>query len=648
MKSMPGNWYLAACKCSVNYFGWLAGDLEAFKKKCEKSVSKEFMDSLNFCGLEVEPYESQILALSGTSISFIILLIMDLFFFKFAALGRTTIILMVLTTLLIPAALMFYLSEYPKIQAKFMKIHSLGDMPEILSYIVMSMKLVSNLERAAIFAAANSDRPLARDMRKMIWDMYVRVYTGIDDALIAFAGQWGNHSEYFKRALHLVKSSTNEPDEAQRVMTLNKSLDIVLEGTRNIMEDFAARLKTPTYILYSFFILIPLALVALLPAVSIVGVRVDSVTLVLLYDLLLPLATFGYSEYILLQRPAAFPPPLIPDAHPHLANIKNTRRKMMIVSFALAIIISMSGYIWIALGNPLNVIGQGAMTGLIPASFFLVWGTTVLIAVYTTGVYKPYKSIRDAIKEIERQFADALFVLGRRISEGLSPELAFIQTARAMKGTGIGGVFRDIGQNLSILRTTLKGAIFDGEYGALRDIYSVRVHTTMRLFTESVHKSHVAAGVALVKLADHIKELQEVEENIRSSLYDVTSTMRSTATLFAPLIAGVTLALSEVIQKILLDISREANRLPADIGLSSIMADVGGGMMQSVPPDIFLLIVGFYMIILVIILARFAGGIEYGGDKAQFMHDLGNMLPVSIAMFTVSVVVSRLLFSAIV
>ena len=65
--------------------------------------------------------------------------------------------------------------------------------------------------------------------------------------------------------------STNEPDEAQRVMTLNKSLDIVLEGTRHMMEGFAARLKTPTYVLYSIFILIPLALVALLPAVSIVG-----------------------------------------------------------------------------------------------------------------------------------------------------------------------------------------------------------------------------------------------------------------------------------------------------------------------------------------------------------------------------------------
>jgi len=616
--------------------------------KSEASVSQEFLDSLNFCGFDIEPYESQILAITGAVISFIMLIVMDLVFFKFTVFGSTTIIFMVLTTLLIPSALLLYLSEYPKIHARFEKIHSLGDIPEILSYVVMSMKLVSNMELAISFAAANSERPLAWDLRKLIWDMHVRVYTGIDDALIAFANQWGKNSEYFKRALYLVKSSTNEPDEAQRVMTLNKSLDIVLEGTRHMMEGFAARLKTPTYVLYSIFILIPLALVALLPAVSIVGVRIDAVTLVLFYDLVLPLATFAYAEYILLQRPAAFSPPNIPDEHPRLVNIRSTRQMIMILSIAVAALISTSGYIWLQLGNPGGIVSTGVMTGFVPASFPLIWGVTALISIYAFGVYAPYKNIRDDIKEIERQFADALFVLGRRISEGRSPEWAFMQTAQTMKGTGIGKAFQEVAQNISFLRTTLAGAIFDKEYGAFRNIYSERVHTTMRLFTESVYKSHEAAGVAIVKLADHLKELQDVEDNIKSSMYDVTSTMKTTATIFAPLIAGVTLALSEVIQKILQSISHEASRLPDGISISSIMSDVGGGMEQSISPDVFILAVGFYIIILVVILVRFAGGIEYGGDKAQFMYELGTGLPLSILVFTISMVVSRTLFASIV
>ncbi len=47
------------------------------------------------------------------------------------------------------------------------------------------------------------------------------------------------------------------------------------------------------------------------------------------------------------------------------------------------------------------------------------------------------------------------------------------------------------------------------------------------------------------------------------------------------------------------------------------------------------------MIILVIILARFAGGIEYGGDRPQFMYDLGQMLPISILVFTITTVMAK-------
>jgi len=72
---MTDNWYSTSCRHSVQYFSWLVGDLERFKKMSEKSVSQEFLDSINFCGYEIEPYESHLLAISGTLVSFLLLLI---------------------------------------------------------------------------------------------------------------------------------------------------------------------------------------------------------------------------------------------------------------------------------------------------------------------------------------------------------------------------------------------------------------------------------------------------------------------------------------------------------------------------------------------------------------------------------------------
>ncbi|MDD5617337.1 MAG: hypothetical protein PHH85_14165 [Candidatus Methanoperedens sp.] len=642
------NWYCSACKIAARRFGWMVGNIDEYRKKSEKTVSQEFRDALNFTGYDIEPWEAHILAYSGFLVLLFVMLVVDAILFIFARYETDSLTAVAACTGIVPLAGMIYLSEYPKIHAKFMKIHSLGDIPEIQSYIVMSMKLVSNMERAITFAAQNSTRPLANDLKKLIWDIHIRTYSSIDDALIAFANQWGKNSEYFKRSLHLVKSSVNEADEAQRIITLNKSLDIVLEGTKTMMDSFSARLRTPTYVLYSIFILIPLALVALIPAVSIVGVRIDTVTLVLIYDIVLPLATFFYSEYILLQRPATFAPPHISDMHPELSGIKTVKKMTLSVALTVGAIVGVSGYILLYMGNPFEIVSQEAMSGLLPRTFPVVWAITSIITIYCLGVYTPYKKIRDGIKQIESEFADALFVLGRRISEGRSAEEAFGHTSENMKGSNIGEVFADVAKNLSGIRTTLHGAIFNEEYGAFRYVYSDRVHTTMRMFTESVHKSNEAAGVAIIKLADHLKELQEVEDNIKRSLYDVTSTMRATAMIFAPLIGGVTLALSEVIQKILQNIAKEAQLLPDEFNFGGMMKEAGTGMTQSVPPDIFLLVIGLYMVILVIILTRFAGGIEYGGDKPQFMYDLGQMLPISIFVFTVTTIISRYLFSSMI
>jgi hypothetical protein len=642
------NWYCSACKVASQRFGWMVGNTDEYRKKSERTVSQEFKDALNFTGYDIEPWEAHILAYSGFLVLLFLMLAVDAILFSFARYETDSLTAVAACTGIVPLAGMVYLSEYPKIHAKFMKIHSLGDIPEIQSYIVMSMKLVSNMERAITFAAENSTRPLANDLKKLIWDIHIRTYSSIDDALIAFANQWGKNSEYFKRSLHLVKSSVNEPDEAQRIITLNKSLDIVLEGTKTMMDSFSARLRTPTYVLYSIFILIPLALVALIPAVSIVGVRIDTVTLVLLYDIILPLATFFYSEYILLQRPATFAPPHISDMHPELSGIRTVKKMTIFTALTVGAIVGVSGYILVYIGNPFDIVSQEAMSGLLPRTFPVVWAITSIITIYCLGVYTPYKKIRDGIKQIESEFADALFVLGRRISEGRSAEEAFGHTSENMKGSKIGEVFADVAKNLTGIRTTLHGAIFNEEYGAFRYVYSDRVHTTMRMFTESVHKSNEAAGVAIIKLADHLKELQEVEDNIKRSLYDVTSTMRATAMIFAPLIGGVTLALSEVIQKILQNIAKEARLLPEEFNFGGMMNEAGTGMTQSVPPDIFLLVIGLYMVILVIILTRFAGGIEYGGDKPQFMYDLGQMLPMSILVFTVTTIISRYLFSSMV
>jgi hypothetical protein len=511
----------------------------------------------------------------------------------------------------------------------------------------MSMKLVPNLEHAVLFAARNSERPLATDLKKLTWDLNLRLYNSMDDALLSFADLWGRNSEYFKRSLHLIKSSTAEPDEAQRVITLNRALDISLEGTESLMEAFAEKLKTPSYILYSIFILIPLALVALLPAVTVVGMKPKTTDLVLLYDFVFPLLAAVYSEYILMQRPVAFAPRKIPDTHPELADIRQKKSIAILTGTLVCALTAPLGYLLLASGNPGGIVSTTPLEGYILPALPLVIGGTAGLSIYLYFSSLPYKKIRDRIKQMEQEFADSLFVLGRRISEGKAPEEAFAHTARTMEGSKIGEAYEGISMNLLSMRTNLKDAVFDEEFGAFRHIYSERIRNTMLLFTESVHKNHEAAGASIIKLADHLKELSDVEERIRRSLYDVTSTMRTTAAIFAPLIAGITLALSEVITKILNQVAERVSRVPAD--LSGMPVEISPETFsQSIPPDQFLLAIGVYIVLISAILTRFAGAIEYGGERAQLKYDLACMLPVTVIIFAVSAAASRVIFGGLV
>lgn len=641
------NWYVRACKTTARDWKWVISNPSAFSKKCEKSVSSEYRDALIFTGFDLEAFETVLFSYMGTFITLVLLLGIDLLLLLSRSFDSRTLFIMGTVTFVIPLIVLCYLSEYVKIKAGFMKISSLGDIPEILSYIVMSMKLVPNLEHAVLFAARNSERPLARDLKKLTWDLNLRIYSSMDDALLSFADLWGRNSEYFKRSLHLIKSSTSEPDEAQRVITLNRALDISLEGTERLMDSFAAKLKTPSYILYSIFILIPLALVALLPAVTVVGMKPEPLDLVLLYDFVFPALAVLYSEYILMQRPVAFIPKQIPSSHPELLDIRQKKRLATMLSVLVFLIIAPSGYLLLRLGNPGEIVATEPLEGYFTPALPLILGVTAGISIYLYLSSIPYKRIRDRIKQMELEFADSLFVLGRRISEGKAPEEAFAHTARTMEGSKIGEALGEISMNLLSMRTNLRDAIFDEDFGAFRHIYSERIRNTMLLFTESVHKNHEAAGASLIKLADHLKELSEVEERIKSSLYDVTSTMRSTAVIFAPLIAGITLALAEVITKILGQVAERVNRVPAD--LSGMPVEMGqGSFSQSISPDHFLLSIGIYIIFISAVLTRFAGSIEYGGDREQLKYDLACMLPISIVIFAVSSAASRIVFSGLV
>ncbi|RLF32984.1 MAG: hypothetical protein DRM98_02975 [Thermoplasmata archaeon] len=661
MKKEEAHWFEKSAKIARKYFLWLLKDNDKTRIKLDKYFPKEYVDLLSFSGLDVEPYDILLISYMGAFLTFIGFFIVDILIFltygfDIRNIDLFTLFLMFSVTFVFPLIMLNMLAGYPKTYARYMKIHSLGDIPEILSYLVMYLKLVPNLENSVKFAASESSTSLARDLRKMLWDMEIRVYHGIDDALTSFATMWGKWSEYFKRALHLIRSAIQERDEASRIVTLNRALDVALDGTRDMMNKFVNRLHQPAMVIYSIGIMIPLALVAMLPAAGLVGMRVTIFQVFFLYDIILPMFVFIYTRKILLSRPAAFNPPVIPIDHPKLRSIHKKTR--LGVALSIGILIASPGVFFLILpfilddgsSNPLLdfIVNPNGLNMYFPVTLFIIWGVAATVTSYTLSVYHPYKKIRDEIKQMENEFSDALYILGKRISEEKSPEESFMYAAETMEGSKIAEVFSQTGYNLTALHTNLKDAMFNPDYGSLKNVYSDRIKAIMRLFVEGIQKSQRAVSISIIRIADHLKELQAVEKKIKDTLFSLTSTLRSTVAVFAPLIGGITLAITKLISNILNSLSGKISTGAIPSTMSVPGATTRVFTLENIRPEYFVLVIGVYIIELVFLLVRFANGIDEGDDKATYMYSLGKTMPTSIMVFSITVILGQILFSSIV
>jgi len=608
--NMPS--YEKFCKKFLKKFSW---------RKKNIHVSQEFIDSLNFTGIDLEPDEiitfSYIMAIisliAGVAISIAIL---SFYNFSFREIGMLTILLIFLIIFAFPLIVLHYTSEYPKIKAKYMKIHSLGDVPEVISYIVMYLRIHPNLERALEFASSESRTALSRDLRKLLWDIEIRIYKGIDDAITSFAELWGKWSDYFKRAIHLIRSSVREK-ETERYVTLNRALDVVLDGTKDTMINFANKLNQPTLVIYSIGVMLPLALVAMLPAASITRLHISIFQIFIIYDILLPIILFVYIRKILLMRPATFNPPSIPSNVVRINKFANA-------SISLAILISFSFLALYFSYSILFIIGIGFSISYYGMSYF------------------PYKKIRDEIKEMENEFSDALYIIGKRVEEGKPPEEAFYYASETMKGSKIGKVFSNSYYNLMARRTTLKEALFNKEYGSLRNIFSDRIRAIMKIFVEGARKSHKATGNAIIKIADHLKQLQDVERNIKNNLGVLTSTLHSTATIFAPMIAGITLGITKLITNVLSGMNFSISE-----SMSILIFGNEKFSLAKISYDYFILTIGIYILLLVMLLLRFANGIDEGDDYIEYMYSIGREMPLATIIFALSTILSSLFFATL-
>jgi hypothetical protein len=482
------------------------------------------------------------------------------------------------------------------------------------------MRIEPSPERAAVFAGRTGTGPLAESLAA-----HARRARGTPRSGFAgFAEAWCDWLPAVRRATALVDAA-GDAQPAERARTLDRALSAVLDGTHDRLTAFAGEIRGPATGLYAFGVLLPLALLGVLPAARVAGVGVGLVHLVLLYDVLLPVGLLAVSAWLLTRRPVAFPPPQVGRDHPEVPD--DARRAL------------------------LALVGVGLLAGVVASVVVAEWAVPVAALGAGAGAgcvvrFRPIKQVRDHARAVESGLDDALYLVGRRVLEGESVETALARVGSELSGE-TGAVVADASRRSRVLDLGVRQA-FVGELGALRDVPSQRARGTAELLALAASEGR-PAGEAVVALADHLGDLRRVETDARQELRQVTGTLASTAALFGPLVAGATVALAEG----MVSAGGSATTVLASGGSavgagtgSAVGAGTGGsagtaaGALATAELGVA---VGVYTLLLTVVLTALSVGLEHGLDRALVGYRVGIALLSATTTFLASVVGAGLL-----
>jgi hypothetical protein len=589
-------------------------------------------------------------ALSFSLLAFVFMTVFGALLLLFSAMFGVMLIIGAFGSLL-------YFRSYPRRLIEIRRSKVSTEIILSILYIVIYMRNISNLEAAVRFAADNLEGPLAVDYSKMLWDVQIKKYADIGEALNTYLQQWKKYNEAFVDSIYLIETSLVQKSEDRRIMMLDQALKRILDGTFETMVHYVNDLRTPVSAVFMLGITLPIMGLVMLPLIgSFMANLLSPSTLFIFYDIILPVVVIIMINQILATRPTAFPQidltdhPLVPPEDHFVFFGRNVHAAIPAVIVFIAIA---TPYLWYA----------ATVQSAIPNENDVVYSCLLILAIgFSIATYCKLATdvrvkIRQDIKGVENDFAYAVFQIGNRLSEGVPAEIAMVKTATTMKESNVSFFIRKISDNIQKLGLDLYRAIFDKTYGAIILYPSSLVRSVMKIFVESVKESEEIAASSLMHTATYLQSVHNIEEKIKDVLSETLSTLKFQSAFIAPLISGIIVGLTSMI---LIILSVLGSKITAATSAAEVPSTIGGGasaglggsvafgffqMSNTIPLPFFQIIVGIYLIEIVIISTILASKIEFGDDHIQELDSVQKALWISIIIYFIVAVGVTIAFS---
>ncbi len=656
-----------------SYEKWCNATEKLISFKPDKNKEKILQESIDAAHIDITPAGA---ASFAVFIGFIIILfgiIVSLVsYLVFNSIPFFTISLILIFGLI--AVLKF--TDIPIYMAARWRLKASNQMVICILYVVIYMRHTSNLEHAIKFAAEHIDAPLSFDLRKIFWDIETEKFSTIKESLDNYLETWRHHNLEFVTAFHLIESSLFEPTESRRIDLLEKGLNVILDGTYEKMLHYAQDLKGPITTLHMLGVILPILGLVIFPLIgSFLNGLVKWYHLALLYNIILPILVFYLGINILSKRPTGYGDSKV------AKNVYKQSFNPFFICFFIAVLFLVIGLFPLlfqltlpvakeslgCVSGDIDIGSFGCFFGYVPfgkeyfgpfgigalfLGFFIPAGLAIAMSVYFKLKTKNFIDIRNDTKNLESEFASALFQLGNRVGDGIPTELAFSKVSQTLEETPSGNFFRIVDTNIRQLGMGLKEAIFNEKNGAILSYPSSLIESSMEVLLESSRKGPSIVSQSMISIANYVDKIHQVSERLKDLLAEVISSMKSQINFLTPVIAGIVVGISVMIVNIIVvlntSISKIASQNSGDLGTGGIEGLSGLFSINGIIPGYFFqLVVGLYVVEITYVLTVLQNGIENGNDKLNEQYLLSKNIMRSFLLYAVIALIVTLLFTGL-
>ena len=633
-----------------------------------KKDSERLQKKIDIAHLDITPSQAASLALLSLLLVFFAGITISLSIYM---ISNTFPFLLLFLTFIFSLFLFYYLSEFPARLAQRWRLKASSQMVDSILYVVVYMKHTSNLERAIAFASQHLKPPLSLDFKKVFWDVETGRYSTVKESLDAYLETWRDYSTEFIESFHLIESSLYEPSESRRIQTLEKALEVILDGVYEKMLKYSREIRSPLTNLYMLGIVLPTLTLALLPLAStLLQGALSWYMIFVLFNLIIPFFVFYLTSEIMMKRPGGYGESDVLEMNPLYPQFKSKAPFIIAAFMCLPLLLiglfpllfqtQFAQLIGLPNDYSLSEIGLGFLgngnvfdfkqtdAGLVGpfgiVALLLSLFVPLSIALFFSIAYemktKEMIKEREKSKQLEKEFASSLFQLGNRLGDGIPAEIAFSRIVESTRGLATEDFFKRVNTNIQQLGMSVEQAIFNPKRGAIIYYPSMLIATSMKILTESVKKGLDVAARSLMSISQYVKNIDKISERLRDLLAEVVSDMKSNMVFLAPLLSGIVVGLAGMITAIINTLTGLMASISTGLEGAQDVGTIGNvvkifDITQMIPPYYLQIAIGIYLIQIIFILTNTLVLVDSGEDRLKKIYDLSKNLKRGILIYLI-------------